>query len=269
MTDSFYYDQAKETAESVLREITSSYEPSITNIQWHHFITLLKEEYGVAIEPHVFKNNTLNARFAGVCELGDHPLIQFNNSTFQNEERQHFTIVHEGVHYYRHKNDSDAEGETFSDIIQNASYPSEEQTEELITNQAASIIMLNDAALTKCMSNRWSFGKIAGFYGMSPSVLFRRFVNFLYFNLNINFEASHYLVGRFRYGDTTEARSFLPLLINYFDYFVDWFHDFPLTGDTLDELYMNLGVGFEAPTSHWYQLKHVFPNNKIQLATNM
>lgn len=259
MDDGCYYDYATQTAGDVLKEITSVYQTDLLDIRWRDFINLLREKYSVAIEPHIFNDPNLNARLAGVAMLGNYPLIQFNDSTMQSEERKHFTIVHEGVHVFRHKDDPDAEGEAFTDIMENSAYSPEEQVEELITNQAASIIMLNDSALLTCMQNNWGYGKIGGFYEMSASALFERLVNYLHFNLQINSSTARYLVGRYRCGDTTEARNFLPLLISHFDYIVDWFHDFPITGNALDELYLNLGIGFEAPTSHWYQLRHIFP----------
>lgn len=263
MCDDFCYDCATKTANSVLNEISSTYEIDLPNIQWKHFADLLTENYSVKIEPHKFSDYNLSTRFAGVAMLGDYPLIQFNDSITQSEERKHFTVVHEGVHFYRHKDDPNAKGEAFTDIIENSAYSSEEQTEELITNQTASIIMLNDIALTNCMKNHWSFGKIASFYGMSSSALFERLVNYLHFNLKIKSESARYLVGRFRYGETVDACGFLPILITNFDKFVDWFDDFPLTGDMLDELYMNLGIGFEAPVSHWYQINHVFQKTTL------
>ena len=260
MDDGFFYDRAVQTANDVLTEITYAYQTDLPSIRWRHFVSLLREKYSVTIEPHIFNDPNLNARLAGIAMLGNHSLIQFNDSTMQSEERKHFTIVHEGVHVFRHKDDPDAEGEAFTDIIENSAYSPEEQVEELITNQATSIIMLNDSALLECMKNNWGYGKIGGFYEMSASALFERLVNYLYFNLQINPVTARYLVGRYRCGDTAEARAFLPLLINHFDYIVDWFHDFPLTGNMLNELYLNLGIGIQAPASHWYQMRHIFPN---------
>ena len=271
MKDGFYYNCATHTADNILNEISSTYQIDLLNIRWKHFVNLLKEKYSVSIEPHVFNDPNLNARLAGVAMLGNYPLIQFNNSIMQSEERKHFTIVHEGVHFFRHKDDPNAEGEAFTDIIENSAYSPEEQAEELITNQTASIIMLNNSALLACMQNRWSYGKITGFYGMSGSALFERLVNYLHFNLKIKSESARYLVGRFRYGDTVEACGFLPILITNFDKFVDWFDDFPLTGNMLDELYLNLGLGFETPASHWYQLNHIFSKTNLNasIAANM
>lgn len=193
--------------------------------------------------------------------LGKHPIIQYNNSVTQSEERQHFTVVHEGVHFFRHKDDPNAIGEHFADIVEHSAYSDDEKIEELITNQAASIIMLNDVALKKCMYNNWSFGKIAGFYGMSCPALFERLVNYLHFNLSIKENTAHYLVGRFRFGDTIEACEFLPILITNFDNFIELSNRTSLTGNDLDEFYKELGLGNTAPTSHWYQLQHIFPQN--------
>lgn len=263
MEEEDLYPIAKRNANNIISEIQKAYTIGKPDITWKYFKKLLTDSYGVMIESKEFNNVILAKRLAGELVIGpEKALISYNKGIFQSEERQHFTIVHEGVHYMNHKVDH-KNGEHYSEILKNGSYSDDELIEETVTNQTASLIMLNDSGLELCMKNRWSFGKIAGFYGMSASALFVRLNNYLHFNLGLSLENSRYLVGRYRYGSSLESRTFLCFFINNFESIKNWigngYHAFVHWLTFCNEL------GYKhVPTSYWYQIKHLLPDSVLE-----
>ena len=153
MEEAELYPIAKRDSESIVNEICKTYGVSKTATNWKYFEELLQTKYSVIIEPKNFKNIVLSKRLAGELVIGDNKaIISYNNGCFQTVARQHFTIVHEGVHYMKHRVDH-KNGEHFSDILKNGAYSPKESEEELLTNQTASLIMLNDGALEQCILN--------------------------------------------------------------------------------------------------------------------
>lgn len=262
MEEADLYPIAQENAENILSEIQATYNVKRSEIRWLDFCHLLGNKYDVIIEPKQFDNIILAQRFAGELVIGKRKsIISYNNGMFQNDGRQRFTIVHEGIHYMRHKADH-MNGEHYSEILTNGSYSPEEEQEELLTNQTASIIMLNDEALERCMRNNKRCYDISSLYGMSGKAVFYRMLNYLKFNLKIVPDVASYLAGRYCYGSTEAACTFLCFFINNFDDIMEWvkngYHAFVHWLEFCSEIgYTNV------PSSYWYQINHLLPDSVL------
>lgn len=262
MEESELYPIAKADAENIISEIQSVYGVRRSVITWKDFSKLLQEVYGVIIEPNQFANPILSQRFAGVLKIGkSKAIISYNNGIYQAATRQHFTIVHEGVHFMNHRINH-GKGQQYTDILENGSYSPEEQQEELLANQTASIIMLNDEALEDCMhTGKWCY-QITESYGMSATAVFYRILNYLRFNLKLPQKKASYLASRYRYGTNPAARTFLCFFINNFENIMNWvnngYHEF------VHWLSFCNSIGYpRVPNSYWYQINHLIQDSVI------
>ncbi len=262
MEEADLYPIAQENAANIVSEIQSTYNVGKVDVSWTYFVDLLVNKYSVDIEAKQFSNIILAKRFAGAIIIGNKKsVISYNNGVYQNNARQHFTVVHEGVHYMIHKDDH-KDGEHYSEILENGSYSPEETQEELLTNQTASLVMLNDEALIDCMHNGKKCYVLADLYGMSGKAIFYRMVNYLRFNLGVASEAALYLAGRYCYGSTPAACTFLCFFINNFDDIMEWvkngYHAFVHWLEFCSEIgYTNV------PSSYWYQINHLLPDSVL------
>lgn len=262
MEEADLYPIAQENAADIVAEIQSTYNVDKTDVNWTYFVGLLKNKYNVSFDRKQFTNTTLAKRFAGAMIIGNKgSIISYNDGIYQNRARQHFTIVHEGVHYMVHKDDH-KDGEHYSVILDNGVYSPEEMQDELLTNQTASLVMLNDEALTECMHTGKTCYTIANLYGMSGKAIFYRMVNYLRFNLGVASEAASYLAGRYCYGSTPAACTFLCFFINNFESIMDWvnngYHAF------IHWLSLCREMGYSnVPSSYWYQVNHLLPDSVL------
>lgn len=262
MEESDLYPIAQENAENILSEIQATYNVKRSEIRWLDFCHLLGNKYDVIIEPKQFDNIILAQRFAGELVIGKRKsIISYNNGMFQNDGRQRFTIVHEGIHFMNHRVDH-KKGEHFSEILDNKSYSPEESREELLTNQTASLIMLNDEALRTCMRSNQGCYEISRYYGMSGKAIFYRMANYLRFNLHVSSDNSLYLAGRYCYGTSEAACTFLCFFINNFRSIMEWiengYHAF------VHWLEFCNSIGYKSvPSSYWYQINHLIPDSVL------
>lgn len=262
MEEAELYPIAKRDSESIVNEICKTYGVSKVATNWKCFEELLQTKYNVTIEPKSFKNIVLSKRLAGELVIGNNKaIISYNNGCFQAVARQHFTIVHEGVHYMKHRVDH-KNGEHFSDILKNGAYSPEESEEELLTNQTASLIMLNDEALEQCMHSGQGCYEITNSFGMSGKAVFYRMTNYLKFNLRVSPDVASYLAGRYCYGTNAAACTFLCFFINNFESIMDWinngYHAF------VHWLEFCNSIGYKnVPSSYWYQINHLLPDSVL------
>lgn len=262
MEEADLYPVAQENAKNIVSEIQQAYNVAQPDVNWTYFAYLLKNKYGVIFDSKQFTNPILAKRFAGAMMIGKGgSVISYNNGAYQSRARRHFTIVHEGVHYMAHKDDL-KNGECYSEILENGSYSPEEMQEELLTNQTTSLVMLNDEALLECMHTGKRCYTVADLYGMSGKAIFYRMVNYLRFNLGVASEAALYLAGRYCYGSTPAACTFLCFFINNFEDIMEWvkngYHAFVHWLEFCNDIgYTNV------PSSYWYQINHLLPDSVL------
>lgn len=258
MDQSVGYSASVDTASNILNEIHQVYSVPFYEITYSDFYKLLTEKYGVKIEPYIFKNLWLNRHFAGTVRMGRHPIISYNDSLYQAEGRKHFTVCHEGSHYYRHKDDPDNEGEHYSDILENGKYSAQEKDEEAIADECASILMLNDYALEYHMRRLDNFYRVKEETGMSNKALFHRIADYLENVLQIPYSTAGFLAYKYQYG-TGGYQTFLPFFITNFEQVNDWaldpFEDHDRT--SFAELYDQRGW-YDLPDVHWSQIKRIY-----------
>lgn len=262
MEEADLYPIAQENAANIVAEIQQTYNVAKPSINWIHFASLLMNKYGVMIEAKHFNNAILAKRFAGELYIDKGgAIISYNNGSYQNIARQRFTVVHEGVHYMKHRVDR-KNSQHFSEILSNSTYSPEELQEELLTNQTASIIMLNDDALKACMHTGKRSYAIADLYGMSGKAIFYRMANYLKFNLGIAPDTALYLAGRYCYGSTAAARTFLCFFINNFKNIMEWVNDGYHAFIHWLEFCNKIGYP-NVPSSYWYQVNHLLPDSVL------
>ncbi|MEQ7244729.1 ImmA/IrrE family metallo-endopeptidase [Enterococcus avium] len=113
-------------------------------------------------------------------------------------ERRNFTSMHEVVHLYKDIPYAE-EGHTFSDMISENGYSSEDLPKEYRANVGASALMANDLALKYALNKFFSFEKVAKYFFMSKAALSNRLIEYLIFVKNCHPNYAHYLVNKYRY----------------------------------------------------------------------
>lgn len=251
------YDEAKDSVQQKLDEISSYFDLNIGEIKWNHFRDLLIHKYDVQIVPFVFTGK-LSKIFAGSLYFDNgEALIGYNDSLEQSENRKHFTIMHEGIHYFDDaKNGTNKE--SFSDLLDNKNYSDTELIREQHADYSASLLMCNDIAFESSMKQGLDHSQMEREFQMTPAAIWVRVLNFLMFNLSMTQTAAVYLANTYSKGDSKERRSFLPFFITNKSLIKVWGYDEYRTNDSLQELYNELGYDGKIPNSYWYQLQHLF-----------
>ncbi|EMF0102568.1 ImmA/IrrE family metallo-endopeptidase [Enterococcus hirae] len=113
-------------------------------------------------------------------------------------ERRNFTEMHEVVHLYKDIPYAN-EGYTFSDMISENGYFSEDLPKEYRANVGASILMANDLALKHAVIKFNSFEEVAKYFFMSKAALFNRLTEYLIFNKNCHPDYARCLINKYRY----------------------------------------------------------------------
>lgn len=254
--DAFNYETAEQSSDAKLWEIGAYYHVDIADIRWKHFVGLLQQKYGVEIIGYSEFTGNLDRIFAGsLLVQGNDAIIGYNSSSRQPLGRRHFTVVHEGVHYFDDAV-TNAPSQSFSDIAEHDDYTPEEQLQENHANYTASLLMCNDIALERALYSDCDCSDIEAEFQMTNKAVMTRITNYLNYNLNIPRNVAYRLSGAFGRGDTAERRSFLNILVPHYLEIKQWIDDIDNQSFlSLEELYN--GWGKELPNSHWYQAQHI------------
>lgn len=207
------YSSYKKIADSICSEISSQIGIPSRNVHWDNFKQLLKEKYNVIFFSNADYTGIAAKKVAGsiTCD-GYNTIIEYNNTYTQTTERKHYTIVHEGVHFYCDLN----KGQTSKSISDSSDHTLVQPTNYAIEKRAevtASLIMCSDFELEQNLKQGMTFSENCDFFQMSKSAMWYRIKNYLQFNLGIPQKEAKKLVDAYRYGEKKERSSFLNLLL--------------------------------------------------------
>ena len=202
------YSSYKKIADSICSEISSQIGIPSRNVHWDNFQQLLKEKYNVIFFPNADYTGIAAKKVAGsiTCD-GYNTIIEYNNTYTQTTERKHYTIVHEGVHFYCDLN----KGQTSKSISDSSDHTLVQPTNYAIEKRAevtASLIMCSDFELEQNLKQGMTFSENCDFFQMSKSAMWYRIKNYLQFNLGIPQKEAKKLVDAYRYGEKKERSSY-------------------------------------------------------------
>lgn len=249
------YKKYEQTANNILNEISDYYALPKIQIRWSDLANLLNDKYDVIITPYTLFKGKTSQIFAGSLYVDSTgAIIGYNATSQQKPSRQHFTIVHEGVHYFCDINTTSSQ--SFSDLLQKQDYSKEEQKQEDNANFVASLIMCNDESLIQCLSKGYSFTKLMNEFGMSSNAMWTRIYNYLHYNLAIPHNRSKILTSAFENGDSLDRRTFLNVFIKNKQAFLRYCKDvYIFSPNDVRKMFSNIHVSFNG--SYFYQLQNL------------
>lgn len=249
------YKQYHDKASAILEEISQYLDIPIVNIRWQHFKMLLEEKYNITIHDYINFSGKVAQRVAGSLyadpnggEMG------VNTSAAQPKGRQHFTLVHEGVHFICDVRTHNFP-QFFSSILAKRKYSPEEQAQENNANYIAGILMCNDKALTEALSSGNDIYDLCENFDFTQSAAWTRIFNFLKFTCNIPTKRAATIASAYRSGETVERRNFLNVLIKEFHSFSHFVNTQTFfSSPNFDKLYRKLNTKTKT-ASHFYQFQ--------------
>lgn len=249
------YKKYEQTANDILNEISNYYSLPKVQIRWSNLANLLNDKYNVIIVPYTLFEGKISQIFAGSLYADSTgTIIGYNATSQQKPSRQHFTIVHEGVHYFCDVNNTSSQ--SFSDLLQKQAYSAEEQKQEDNANFVASLIMCNDECLLQCLSKGYSFVELMGEFGMSSNAMWTRIYNYLHYNLEIPHTRSKTLTSAFENGNSLDRRTFLNVFIKHKQRFLRYFRDiYIFSSNDVRKMFSNIHIPFNG--SYFYQLQNL------------
>lgn len=207
------YGEYKQIADNIRSDISGYLGIPIYQIHWRDFKNFLEKRFNVTFFPNDSYHGIVAKKISGsiTCD-GQNTVIEYNNTPDQIAERKHYTIVHEGVHFYcdlkKGKKDTFINDSLDKNLIQPSDYYIEKRAEV-----TASLIMCSNKELKANLIEGMPFSENCHFFEMSQAAMWYRIKNYLQFDLYIPKHEAKKLVDAYRYGESIERSHFLNLLL--------------------------------------------------------
>ncbi len=198
------YFEAVDFANKLAHEVSVYYSKNIEKIKCFDIEDYIIEKDIAEIIYYDFKKQLRDKMLGSTTKILNEVLITINRNLMC--ERRNFTEMHEIVHLYKDIPCA-REGHTFSDMISENGYFSEDLPKEYRANVGASVLMANDLALKYALYRFSSFEEVAKYFFMSKSALFNRLTEYLIFNKNCHPDYARSLINRYRYSNNKEFYS--------------------------------------------------------------
>lgn len=190
------YFEAVDFANKLACEVSLYYSKNIEKINCFDIENYIVEKNLAEIIYYDFKKQLRDKMLGSTTKILNEILITINKNLMY--ERRNFTSMHEIVHLYKDIPYA-GEGHTFSDMISENGYSSEDLPKEYRANVGASVLMANDSALKYALNRFSSFEEVAKFFFMSKAALSNRLIEYLIFVKNCHPDYAHCLVNKYRY----------------------------------------------------------------------
>lgn len=142
------YKEAEKNSNKI-RKITANYfNVSETSLRYRDYVNYCINKKNVDFVPYQFTGDAAKI-FAGSLMIGNNSTIIGFNSTM-NDGRCHFTQLHEINHLFNDVKEG-ATGESFPDLLQAEGYNPEEQYREAVANFGASMLLIPEEPMYKCI----------------------------------------------------------------------------------------------------------------------
>ena len=197
--DSLYFRVCRKM-DSFIEDVAQYYNVDVHELKHYHYVKYCEEVLGYEFHPMIVGKHSRNKLWANITFVDDFAIILYNKST-NNRGRVHYSISHEISHAVleHHKNGT----QVFAEMVDAGNYSEDERIIEYEANIGASLLMLNDKALEKCIEYDLTFFSICNKFQMSYKALEVRLYNYFKFN----YECRDYLANRiaesFRRGEIT------------------------------------------------------------------
>lgn len=190
------YFEAVDFANKLAYEVSLYYSKNIEKIKCFDIEGYIIEKDIAEIIYYDFKKQLRDKMLGSTTKILNEVLITINRNLMC--ERRNFTEMHEVVHLYKDIPYAN-EGYTFSDMISENGYFSEDLPKEYRANVGASVLMANDLALKHAVIKFNSFEEVAKYFFMSKAALFNRLTEYLIFNKNCHPDYARCLINKYRY----------------------------------------------------------------------
>lgn len=198
------YFEAVDFANKLAYEVSLYYSKNIETITCFDIENYIVEKNFAEIIYYDFKKQLKDKMLGSTTKILNEILITINKNLMY--ERRNFTAMHEIIHLYKDIPYA-GEGHTFSDMISENGYFSEDLPKEYRANVGASVLMANDLALKYALNKFSSFEEVAKYFFMSKSALSNRLTEYLIFVKNCNPTHARYLVNKYRYKNDNDIFS--------------------------------------------------------------
>ncbi|EJC3746413.1 ImmA/IrrE family metallo-endopeptidase [Enterococcus faecium] len=199
------YFEAVDFANKLAHEVSVYYSKNIEKIKCFDIEDYIIEKDIAEIIYYDFKKQLRDKMLGSTTKILNEVLITINKNLMC--ERRNFTEMHEIVHLYKDIPYA-KEGHTFSDMISENGYFSEDLPKEYRANVGASVLMANDLALKYALNKFSSFEEVAKYFFMSKAALFNRLTEYLIFIKNCHPVYARCLVNEYRYKREPEILDF-------------------------------------------------------------
>lgn len=192
------YFEVADLANALALETSNYYSKPIQTITCYDIERYVVTTNDIEIIQYDFKEQLRNKMLGSTSKIFGEILITINRSLPL--ERKNFTKMHEIIHYVKDIPHV-AEGHTFSDMILEKGYFSEDLAKEYQANVGASILMANDHALEYALREFHTFEEVANYFFMSKSALHNRIREYLIFNKQLTPYLAQQFSNSYKYGN--------------------------------------------------------------------
>ncbi|OTN87245.1 ImmA/IrrE family metallo-endopeptidase [Enterococcus faecium] len=198
------YFEAVDFANKLAQEVSLYYSKNIEAINCFDIENYIVEKNFAEIIYYDFKKQLKDKMLGSTTKILNEILITINKNLMY--ERRNFTAMHEIIHLYKDIPYA-GEGHTFSDMISENGYFSEDLPKEYRANVGASVLMANDLALKYALNRFSSFEEVAKYFFMSKAALFNRLTEYLIFNNKCHPYYARCLINKYRYRSNNDFLS--------------------------------------------------------------
>lgn len=195
--DSGLYFEASDIANELCNEAAAYLSKPIERVNCFDVKTYVEEVEDIEFIEVTFKKHLRKMMLGSTSKIAGEIFISINAELMI--ERKNFTCMHEIIHYYRDI-PYEQENHTFSDMIEENGYLSEDFPKEYRANVGASILMANDQALQYALKKFETFEEVARYFFMSKAALFNRLSDYLIYVHNCTPSYSRTLINHYKFG---------------------------------------------------------------------